>query len=152
MSLDTAAILDALISHAMSLGRFDRVAGHEPMNAPGHGLTAAVWADSITPMAVASGLAATSARVVFNVRIYGSADATPADAVDPGMLGAVDALMAAYSGDFSLGGLVRNVDLLGHGGVGLSAQAGYLQQDSKVFRVMTLVVPMIVNDVWTQEA
>lgn len=153
MSLDTTGILNALVSHALSLGVFERVNTHEPKNAPGHGLTAAAWVDSIAPMAIVSGLAATSARIVFNVRVYGSAEQEPADMIDPNMVGAIDQLMNAYSGDFTLGGLVRNVDLLGQGGgPGLSALAGYLQQDGRLYRVMTLTVPVIVNDVWTQEA
>ena len=150
MSLDAAAVLDQVVSHAMALGVFERVNGHEPANAPGHGLTCAVWADSIAPLPAASGLSATSARVVFNVRLYASALQEPADAIDPNMITAVDQLMSAYSGDFDLGGEVRNVDLLGQGGIPLSAQAGYLQQDGHLYRVMTLVLPLIVNDVWEQ--
>lgn len=150
MSLNVTGILDALVSHAMASGLFERVNGHEPASAPGHGLTAAAWADSIAPVPAASGLAATSARVVFNVRIYTSMLAEPADAIDPNMLAAVDQLMTAYSGDFELGGAVRNVDLLGQTGTPLSAQAGYLQQDGTLYRVMTLVLPVLVNDVWEQ--
>lgn len=150
MSLDITTILDGIVSHAMALGLFERVNQHEPKNAPGNGLTAAVWADSIAPTPAGSGLASTSARVVFNVRIYSSANAEPADAIDPNILAATSALMGAYSGDFELGGSVRNVDLLGQGGVPLSAQAGYLQQDGRLYRVMTLVLPVLVNDVWEQ--
>lgn len=150
MSLDIAAILDGVVSHALMLGLFERVNAHEPANAPGHGLTCAVWADSVAPLPAGSGLASTSARVVFNARIYTSMLQEPADAIDPNMVAAVDALMSAYSGDFELGGSVRNVDLLGQAGVPLSAQAGYLQQDGQLFRVMTIVLPVIVNDVWEQ--
>ncbi|WP_326646056.1 hypothetical protein OG884_15505 [Streptosporangium sp. NBC_01755] len=150
MSLDATTILDGLTSHALALGLFERVNSHEPKNAPGNGLTAAVWVDSIAPVPTGSGLASTSARLVFNVRIYTGAEQEPADAIDPNMLAATDALMSAYSGDFTLGGSVRNVDLLGQAGTSLSAQAGYIQHDSKLLRVMTLVVPVIVNDVWEQ--
>ncbi|MEU8362323.1 hypothetical protein AB0C27_40525 [Nonomuraea sp. NPDC048882] len=150
MSLDAATILDAIVSHAMQLGLFERVNAHEPANAPGHGLTCAVWADSVSPFPAGSGLHATSARVVFNVRLYTSMLQEPADAIDPHMIAAVDALVNAYSGDFELGGSVRNVDLLGQGGIPLSAQAGYLRQDGHEMRVMTIVLPVIVNDVWEQ--
>ncbi|MGW0587460.1 hypothetical protein [Streptosporangium sp. NPDC002607] len=150
MSLDATTILDGITSHALALGLFERVNSHEPKNAPGNGLTAAVWVDSIAPVPTGSGLASTSARLVFNVRIYTGAEQEPADAIDPNMLAATDALMSAYSGDFTLGGSVRNVDLLGQAGTSLSAQAGYIQHDSKLLRVMTLVVPVIVNDVWEQ--
>jgi carbon-monoxide dehydrogenase large subunit len=32
----------------------------------------------------------------------------------------------------------------------LSAVAGYINQDGKVLRVMTLTLPLVVNDVWSQ--
>lgn len=152
MSLNVTAILDALVSHAAALGHFERVNSHEPASAPGNGLTAAVWAQQIAPVPAASGLASTTVRVVFNLRLFTTMLQEPADVIDPNMLAAVDALMAAYSGDFELGGLVRNVDLLGQHGVPLSAQAGYVQIDGTLYRVMDLAVPLICNDVWSQGA
>ncbi|WP_431897921.1 hypothetical protein [Nonomuraea sp. bgisy101] len=150
MSLNATAILDGIVSHAMSLGVFESVNAHEAANAPGHGLHAEVWADSIAPLPAMSGLAATSARIVWTLRIRGNADAQPRDMIDPNIMAAVDQLMTAYSGDFTLGGAVRNVDLLGQSGAALSARAGYLQQDGFAFRVMDVVLPVIVNDVWEQ--
>ena len=150
MSLNASGILDAIVSHAQTLGVFESVNAHESVNAPGHGLHAEIWADSIAPVANASGLRSTSARVVWTVRIRGSADAQPRDMIDPHMMAAVDALLAAYSGDFDLGGLVRCVDLLGMAGVPLSARAGYLEQDRKTYRIMDVVLPVLVDDVWEQ--
>jgi hypothetical protein len=136
----------------MRLGLFERVNTSEPKNAPGNGLTAAVWLQMVSPVAAASGLAATSARVEFMLRIYSNMLQEPQDAIDPEILSAVDVLMGAYSGDFDLGGTVRNVDLLGAHGVGLSAVAGYLSVDNKMFRVVDVTLPLIVNDVWEQVA
>jgi hypothetical protein len=150
MSLDVTGILDGIVSHAMALGLFERVNTSEPKAAPGNGLTCAIWADKVEPVALASGLAVTSARVAFMVRIYTSMLQQPQDAIDPNILAAVDALITAYSGDFDLGGTVRNVDLLGQHGVPLSAQAGYINQDNKNMRVMTIVLPVIVSDIWSQ--
>ena len=39
------ALLAAVQSHAMRLGEFDRVAGHEPRNAPGRGVSCVFWLD-----------------------------------------------------------------------------------------------------------
>jgi hypothetical protein len=76
--------------------------------------------------------------------------AEPQDAIDPAMLDAVDLLCGAYSAGFTLGGALRSIDLLGTYGAPLSAKAGYLTQDSKLYRVMTITLPCIVNDLWTQ--
>lgn len=152
MALDTKALTEALQSHAMASGWFDDVNGHEPHSIPGHGLTCAVWAQAIRPAPRRSGLQATSGVVVFNVRVYHPIVSEPFDAIDPAMCQAVDALMAAYSADFTLGGRVEAVDLLGAAGAGaLSAEAGYVEPaDGAVFRTMTITVPCRINDLWEQ--
>lgn len=150
MTLDSRGILDAVVSHALAAGVFERVNLHEPKSAPGNGLTADVWIDRLEATPLASGLAVTAAVLTVNLRVYGSAMALPADSIDPNMLTAVDVLMTAYVGDFTLGGLIRNVDVLGEHGELLAAQAGYVELDHKMFRVMTIRLPLVVNDAWPQ--
>lgn len=150
--LDFVGVLAALESHALSTGRFERVNLHEPKNAPGKGLTLAIWANNISPAAVASGLSVTTAYIEFNLRVFTPMLMEPQDAIDPRVLEAVDVLMAAYASDFTLGGRVRNVDLLGAHGPGLRAQAGYITVDKTVFRVMTITLPILINDAWEQVA
>jgi hypothetical protein len=155
MALDQAAILglmDSTISHGLALGVFDSVNGHEPKSSPGSGMTYAVWADSIVPLGGASGLSATSGEVVLMGRIYTSMLQKPEDGIDPDVLTAATTLMGAYSGDFNFGATVRNVDLLGAFGPKLSAQAGYVTISGSMFRVMTLTIPVIFNDMWSQVA
>lgn len=150
MTVDLGSLVDAAVSHALTTGLFEKVNGHEPKSAPGSGLTAAVWAQSVSSV-LSSGLATSSGRVELNVRIYTNMLAEPQDAIDPRMIAATSTLLSAYSGDFDLGVTgVRSVDLLGSAGAPLSAQAGYLNQDGRLFRVMTLTLPIIVNDVWDQ--
>lgn len=150
MALDTTAIIAAIESHAAASGWFEKVNGHEPKSAPATvGLSCAVWLDSIGPVRT-SGLTITSGLMVFNIRLYTSMLSDPPDAIDPNMAAAVDALFTAYSGDFELGGLVRDVDLFGANGTPMSARAGYLNQDGKLYRVMTITLPCVVNDLWTQ--
>ena len=151
MALDIVTILDAVESHALASGYFAAVNGHEPQSPPTSGVTCAVWVEQIGPARGGSGLASTSARLALFVRLYTSLLQQPADAIDPDLMAALDALMAAYSGDFTLGGLVREVDLLGAYGDPLSARAGYLVESGNEYRVMTITLPVIVNDLW-QEA
>lgn len=148
--MDVDAVTNAAVSHAAASGHFERVNLHEPKNAPGHGLTCAVWCQAVAPIPAASGLAATSGRLLFNVRIFSSMLQEPQDAIDPNVLKAVDRLLELYSGDFTLGGLVRNVDLLGAYGVPLSAQAGYQSIDKTMYRIMTINLPLVVSDLWSQ--
>lgn len=153
MALDITGLLDAAVSHALASGRFEQVNGHEPKSAPTTGgLTAAVWAQDVSPLRGASGLASTTVRLELAVRLYSSLTQEPADAIDPELIAALDDLMATYSADFTFGGLVKQVDLLGAHGTPLRAQAGYLRQDSTEYRVMTITLPLIVSDLWDQEA
>lgn len=148
--MEVDAITDAVVSHAAASGWFERVNQHEPKNAPGHGLTCAVWVQGIAPIPAASGLDATSGRLLFNVRVYSNMLQEPQDAIDPNVLKSVDDLMRLYSGDFTLDGLIKNVDLLGMYGLAMTAQAGYLTIGDTMYRVMTINLPLIVNDLWGQ--
>ncbi|PXY27434.1 hypothetical protein [Prauserella muralis] len=144
-------LVEAVRSHAMRLGIFTGTAGHEPKKAPGHELFLAVWAQRIEPLPQRSGLASTAGLVTLIVRIFQGFIAQPEDGIDPRVMQAVNALFLAYSGDFDLGGRVAEVDLLGqYSPGGLFAQAGYLSQDGKNYRVMTITLPLVINDLWSQ--
>jgi len=149
--MNIQAIVDALTSHALTTGQFERVNGHEPKSAPHTGVSYALWVDTIDPI-VGSGLAETSGRVAFMARVYTNMTQEPQDGIDPAIMTAIDVMMTEYSGDFELGGNVRHVDLLGIYGPPLSAKAGYIEQDKRLFRVMTLIIPLIINDIWSQAA
>jgi hypothetical protein len=148
--MDYGAIVDGLVSHALTTGQFERVNAHEPKNSPGNGLTAAVSLMSLGPARGQSGLVSTSPLLVCAVRLYTSMTYEPADMIDPNLMQAAQALFEAYSDDFTLDGMVRNVDLLGMTGTPLSARAGYVEQSGKVFRIIDITIPMIINDVFDQ--
>ncbi|MFF7837550.1 hypothetical protein ACFZC6_01750 [Streptomyces ossamyceticus] len=153
MTLNLSTYRDVLTSHAQATGLFGQVLGHEPISAPGSGLTAAFWVSRVGPVPNGSGLKSTTARLELMATLLEPADTEPADGVDVDMVGAVDALLAAYSGDFEPGGNVRMVDLLGAYGTPLSAAFGYTRfAGGTTYRAATLTIPLIINDVWGQVA
>lgn len=145
-------IFDAVVSDVQASGYFDKVQQHEPKRRPRKGLTAAIWVQSIEPLGSASGQAATTALLVFIVRMFSNMLKEPQDGIDPELLKAVSNLMRRYHDnfDFGLDPVVRNVDVFGEFGVKLSATAGYEEIDGTVFRIYDLLVPIVVNDVWPQ--
>lgn len=145
-----SCLTDAVASIAAATGSFRSVNTHEPKSAPGSGLRLAVWADSIQPIGQASGLAATSGVVTFLARAYGNMLQKPEDDIDPRLMAAGSVLIGAYSADFTLGGLVRNIDLLGMYGRKLGGQAGYVTIGGAMYRIFTVTVPCVMNDLWTQ--
>lgn len=150
MTIGINALINAVVTHASTSGFFNAVQGHEPKSAPSGDLTYAVFLSAIGPARTASGLSSTSARVELTGRIYKPFISQPEDLIDPAIAETVDHLMSAYSGDFDLGGTARNVDLLGASGAPLGGRAGYQTIDKVTFRVFDLVIPIIVNDAWTQ--
>lgn len=139
------SLFTQLTSHAATLGLFDRIATHEPKNAPGNGLSLVFWAQKIEPVPSLSGLAETTIRLEVRGRIYTNMLQEPQDAIDPNMVAAAATLISEYSSNFTLGGLVYAVDLLGEHGEGLLATAGYINQDQRLYRVMELVLPLLVD-------
>jgi hypothetical protein len=156
-TLDIPGLQAAICGTAQRVGHFPTVDGHEPREAPNNDLHAAFWLLSIRPAGGrVSGLASTATVVTFLGRLYipaGDGVGEPADQLDVDLLAAVDRLMAAFIGDFTLGGRVRNVDIFGEVSPGLSADAGYVAfggPNGKKFRVMTITLPLIVNDMYEE--
>jgi len=155
MSFNQTAV-DELISNVVSgaqqLGIFEEVLTHEPKSKPQKNMTMAFWLTSIKPSAKKSGLASTAGCVTFNSRIYISFLAKPEDQVEANLLTATSTLISQYSSAFSFGGTVIDVDLLGSESAGLSAQFGYVEIGGTNFRTSNIVVPVIIDNLWTQEA
>lgn len=147
--LNTRTIAGLLAGHAQASGHFEQVLLHEPKNAPGGGLTCAIWRRRTDPIR-ASGLSATSARSEFTARLYMSMLTEPQDDIDVSIDDAADDLFAAYSAHFELDGTSREIDLLGSYGTPLSLQYGYLTVDRTMFRVADLTIPVIIDDAWGQ--
>jgi hypothetical protein len=156
-TLDIPGLQAAVCSVAERVGHLATVDGHEPREAPGSEMHAAFWLLSIRPSGgKVSGLASAATVVTFLGRLYvpaGDGSNLPYDEIDTALLAATDRLMAAFIGKFTLGGMVRNVDVFGEVSPGLSADAGYVAfggNNGKKFRVMTITLPLIVNDMYEE--
>jgi hypothetical protein len=141
-------IINEAVSWGKRLAVFDTVNASEPTHVLGKGLHLAVW-PNIGDGVQSSGLGALSMRVELMFRAYGPAHLHPVDAIDLDLIRAVDKLGAALCGDFTLGGLVRQVDAQGGTGQPLGFTTGWLDIQEGTCRVITLRCPLIVNDVWT---
>lgn len=145
--LGAQGVLTAVVSAAQTLGVFSEVRDYEPRQAmPKDGVSLALWLGPVDP--IKGGLSSTSARVVIEGRLYRSVLEKPYS--DVTILNALDTFIGTLSADFTLGGRLRGIDLLGMYGTTLSGIAGYIEQDSKVYRIIDIQVPLMINDVWTQ--
>jgi hypothetical protein len=152
VSLGIAAIIDALDARAATLGVFDVVNMHEPKNAPGRGIICSFWGVTMRPVGAASGLNVASVSVEFQYRIQTNMLQEPQDSIDSLVIDAADQLFASLIGSFSLAGSVRDIDIFGEHSEGLRAVLGYLNQDSMLYRVADIFVPMTVDNVYPEVA
>lgn len=150
MAILYADIRDALVSVAQAAGYFDMVNSHEPKAAPGSGLYCHVFTESLTPIR-SGGLNSTTVRLVWNMQVRCNMKREPMDDIDIDCAQAADALLAGITGNFSLDITgVRQVDLLGAYGDPLGWEAGYIDQDSVLYRAYNVRVPVIVDDAFSQ--
>jgi|SRR5215469_13382919 len=155
MSFDQAAVIalrDALISHVQKLGVFDQVTAHEPKNIPSNLPSCVIWAQEIRPLGSGSGLNATSGYVIWHARVQIPAWREPLDDAETDILTAATTLMNEFTGNLTLSASVRAIDLIGMYGESMTMTAGYLNMGDTFYRIATVVLPMVVNDLWTQGA
>jgi hypothetical protein len=147
-------IVGSIMTYALGTNRFDSVNAHEPKSSPGNGISCAIWVQTIRALK-ASGQASVSGLVVFNARVYKSFVSEPFDMIDPAVMAAISDLIGAMCGDFEFGDDtvdVRMLDVLGANGTPMGAEAGYIEIDRSMYRIMTLTVPLVVNDMWVLSA
>lgn len=144
---DIKAIYQALESHAVRLHAFQKVNMQEPTSSPGTGVYCSFTLGPFTPFAAGSGLNSTTVKFTMIAGIWSQAAKRGVDPVDPQVLAAMVALMGALSGDFTLGGLVRSIDL-----VNMTGQPGWVEFDGSQCRAMQVQIPITINDVLAQAA
>ena len=151
MALDVINIFDQIVTFVDYTGQFDSVNTHQPLSAPpNNGLIAGIWIQELSSNPLTSGLNKTSARIEFNIRIYNTLDPSWPDTVDYEMLTALDSLMTSFHGGFTLSGYVMEVDLLGAYGKALRSVTGYQDIGGVMYRVITITLPLIIDNLWPQ--
>lgn len=152
-----AALYDAFTDMARASGLFDRTAEHESRNEPGQRLTLEVLMGPIRCVGRVSGLASTSARIEFTLRIRAPRAAEPDAATERAVLYAAMYLMTAINEDYELAhvqatvaGIVECVDVLGMYGEPLAMEPGWLEQNGAQYRAAAITVGVILADVFPQ--
>lgn len=152
-TLDILALQAAICAVLQRTGYLKTVGDHEPRDEPGSDPHGAVWLGGPIKPARVSGLASVATCITWFVRIYlpvGSGTNMPYGDIDLELYRITDALMALFFGEFTLGGRVRNVDIFGAHSPGFSADPGYQRIGSAIYRVMTITLPLIVNDMYEE--
>lgn len=154
MALDEAGIISirqALVSHASRTGNQNRsVLDHEPMGAPGAGLSVDVTEGQISM--APSGLAATSLTWQFAIEfLYPAQQQTYSGTTDVKLGAAVMAFLSSLAADLDLtgagvaAGVIRRVNVLQP-----VSRPGWKQIGGSEFRVRICTVDIEINDAFEQ--
>lgn len=153
-NLDAGAIIAAIRGRLMSIGLFDTVNGHEPISSPGTGTHASVYLGPIRP-SDRSGLSSTSLVILIMVRLWISAQAENRDDTEIKLATATSQSFGALIAGFQLADAsgvptACAIDIRGMAGTRMEATPGYASFDGTEFRVQTITVPVLVENVWDE--
>lgn len=148
---DVSRIMNALASYLGQLGAFERILLHEPKTAVTSDLSAAIWFQTISPIAELSSLSKTSMRVELVIRLFQNMLSEPQDMIDPEIARVVNLIFNAFHGGFTLDGLITQIDVLPTFGPPLRSESGYIQQDKQLQRAVSIYVPCIIANAFNQE-
>jgi hypothetical protein len=140
------ALFDALKSAVQQTALFQAVDMHEPVSPPGVRLYCSIIFAGLKPV-TSSGLNVTSGQVTFDMRIWSKAQQRPLDKIDPEIVAAAATVIGVLSGELTLGETVRDIDLLS-----MSGTPGWVEFNGEQFRVMSISIPIVINDLFEQVA
>ena len=140
MPFNVTGTMRTLQSHLAAAGYFRHVQIGEPKSAPTQRFTAAIDMVAIDPHDIT--LAAICALYTMKVRVYDNMTHEPQEDVELEMAIVVDKVMNDLSGDFTLGGTVRGIDM-----AQLNTRWAFLEVDRTMYRIADISIPIIVNDV-----
>lgn len=153
-NVDAGAIIAAVKGRLMAIGIFDTVNGHEPVSSPGLGQHASVYLGPIRPTD-RSGLSSTSLVMLIMVRIWISAQAQDRDDTEIKLASATSASYGALIAGFQLADATGvptacAIDIRGMAGTRMESVPGYANFDGTEYRVQTITVPVLVENVWDE--
>lgn len=144
MAFDVRRTLEAMLSHISSGGYVRSSQIGEPKTPSEAILSVAVFmADSAI---VATTLQDTIEIHTVTVRLYKKMEFTePGEAAEFELARVSAEIASSFMGAFDLDGTIRNVDVAGQYGQGLTSIWGTIDLGATVFRVVDILVPMIVD-------
>ena len=149
LTLNPDAVLGKLASIGQATGLFigGGVKRYEPRGQPPNGLTLSLISGPMRPIR-SSGLNNASLRWQIDGMIYLPMKVDPPDDIDVRLTKAAAGYLQALCAQFTLGGLVRCIDVFGSDGEELNATPGYLEANDKTYRVERLMIPLLINQKW----
>jgi hypothetical protein len=131
--------IETAASYFQAHGGFDEVYEGEPTRPPDGYAVSVIYHRSRVKETTLTG---TIEQRTIICRVYHKAALEdPVPEIEHTMADYVDLIIATFLGDFDLGGIIRNIDV-----IDLEVQWGYQTIQNMVYRLADVYVPMIVDD------
>lgn len=145
MPFDIKATLETVEDWFGKSGYFGKVQIGEPKQPPQEALSAAVFMNRVTTVLVFANGGTREVHVV-TMRMYRDMLAEPQADIELGLAKAVSSVSSDLLGDFELGAKIMAVDVAGMHGTPYGATWGYLDLSGKMYRIVDILMPFIVDD------
>ena len=152
MAFDIDRTLHAVTSFLKVDGKFRTVTIGEPKSiTPLTSICVAVFMQStaITKFYLNGG---TEEVHVVMVRLYRDMLAEPTEDIETDLAKSVQRIVSDLLGDYDLGATIRNIDGAGGIGTNLGSAWGYTDLSGRMFRIVDITLPLIVDDSATAAA
>ena len=136
--------LQAISDYIQKSGYVQKSTIGEPKAPPSEPVSAAVFLDSVAVAALT--LNGTIEVHTVTLRLYMDMLGDPTEDIEFGMAEVVSNISSDLLGEYDLGASIRNVDAAGMHGSPLRATWGYVDVGGKMFRIVDMSIPLIVDD------
>ena len=143
MAFDITSTLRKVESFLAGSGYFTDTGIGEPASPPDQ-LAAFLWMTSVSTPEVPLDGGDVQIQVV-TLRIYQPAFESPPEDIEIELSNTLSQLLSDILGDADLGASIRHVDAGGIYGNNLSAEWGHLDQNGRIYRIVDLTLPLVVD-------
>ena len=152
MAFKIKSTLQAVESYLLASGYFgSNVAVGEPKQpVAGAELSAAIFMGSTT--VAETTLTKIIEQHMVTIRIYRDMLAEPTESIEFELGEVSSDIQSDLIGDYDLGETIRNIDIAGIYGAGMGATWGYVDLGGKMYRIVDISLPLIVDDSATMAA
>uniref|UniRef100_A0A6M3XKI5 Uncharacterized protein n=1 Tax=viral metagenome TaxID=1070528 RepID=A0A6M3XKI5_9ZZZZ len=138
------ATLQAISSYIQASGYVQKSTIGEPESPPGERLAASVYMGNISIVSLTLNTTIEVHTVIL--RLYMDMLAEPTEGIEFKLAEVVSGIFHDLLGEYDLGTTIRNVDAGGIYGSPLRATWGYVDVGGKMYRIVDMSIPLIVDD------
>ena len=144
MPFNIKATLEAVQNHLLKGAYLKKVQIGEPKAPPSEPLAAALFMNRVGIVLIFAGGDTRESHVV-TLRVYRDMLAEPQESIELDLALAVSDLSSDLLGEFDLGATIMSIDAAGAHGTPYGAEWGYVDVGGRMYRIVDVTIPLIVD-------